>query len=491
MNISKALAFILVLSMLVLSSAPSALGITINYESNGLSLSEGYNLDDSTLLQEKTSLGESALFQTSQLYGSGNNEVNQQVSGDGYIARNIFQARDSGHFMTGTSTSASALSGIKSLNLAGKGDVSASVFGAAGSTSTGQEATILGGDITTYQNVATSQCSSISEQNTRMKGDTGFIGTKSLSPKNSMAAVGEFSNSGDLNTELSSVAADRAAIYGTSSFLGQECLDNDVLQTLVSGDLGMETKGIFTNPKGDFGTYEITAVNIMETTKEISASQFEGWRWPDNSQIHILLSGPTGSPTTVAGPYFFSPSSPGPIVAPAEVLVAQEISKAANTWDLNTGQDLFRGLDNTNTPLPSNAVEISSYVPVFGSGSDGKNVYAWTYKLSKPIVAQTTTWYSDKSVKGSDGKSYNQAFESDCWLNSNYGWRIAAAENPYENSLFDVRTIATHELGHTLGLDDLYDSGNSGEIMYGYNNGAVKWFLGDGDKSGLWALYGQ
>jgi hypothetical protein len=161
-------------------------------------------------------------------------------------------------------------------------------------------------------------------------------------------------------------------------------------------------------------------------------------------------------------------------------------------WDQSTGQNLFRGSDTMNTPGTANAVEITSQLPAFGNNMDGKNIHAWTNKLSKPIIAQTTTWYyTNKFVTGANGKSYRQAVESDCWYNSNYPWRIANAENPNANTNFDIRTISTHELGHTIGLADLYGSGDSNQIMYGYNNGAAKWLLRSGDQSGLWSLYGR
>jgi len=50
--------------------------------------------------------------------------------------------------------------------------------------------------------------------------------------------------------------------------------------------------------------------------------------------------------------------------------------------------------------------------------------------------------------------------------------------------------IATHELGHTVGLGDLTGCQNKNKIMYAINNGEVKWKLRNADKLGLWSLYG-
>lgn len=49
---------------------------------------------------------------------------------------------------------------------------------------------------------------------------------------------------------------------------------------------------------------------------------------------------------------------------------------------------------------------------------------------------------------------------------------------------YDLQTISLHELGHFAGLDDLYFSSASDEVMYSYCNGAD----GDpyiGDKAGI------
>ena len=58
-------------------------------------------------------------------------------------------------------------------------------------------------------------------------------------------------------------------------------------------------------------------------------------------------------------------------------------------------------------------------------------------------------------------------------------------------SKMDFENIATHELGHSVGLIDLYDSFCSGQTMYGYasNGETTKRDLEDGDITGIWRLY--
>jgi len=56
----------------------------------------------------------------------------------------------------------------------------------------------------------------------------------------------------------------------------------------------------------------------------------------------------------------------------------------------------------------------------------------------------------------------------------------------------DLQNIATHELGHALGLADLYDDACSEQTMYGYASieETKKRDLETGDKAGIAVLYG-
>jgi hypothetical protein len=58
-------------------------------------------------------------------------------------------------------------------------------------------------------------------------------------------------------------------------------------------------------------------------------------------------------------------------------------------------------------------------------------------------------------------------------------------------SAMDFEAIATHELGHAVGLDDLYEAACSEESMYGYaqNGETKKRTLEAGDKFGVKELY--
>ncbi|MFQ6053626.1 MAG: matrixin family metalloprotease, partial [Candidatus Bathyarchaeia archaeon] len=85
--------------------------------------------------------------------------------------------------------------------------------------------------------------------------------------------------------------------------------------------------------------------------------------------------------------------------------------------------------------------------------------------------------------------------EFDIMFDTDYTWGDAGDTSETmlgDTSMMDLQNIATHELGHGLDLDDLYDSSASEETMYGYsqNGETKKRTLYLGDIAGIQELYG-
>ena len=94
-----------------------------------------------------------------------------------------------------------------------------------------------------------------------------------------------------------------------------------------------------------------------------------------------------------------------------------------------------------------------------GSSADGINCNTWG--TTSGSLATTYYWYYETG----------QIVECDVVFNDNYTWSTDA-DTPLGE--YDVESVALHEFGHWLNLDDLYDIADSDKVMYGY--------LGSGDE---------
>ena len=148
------------------------------------------------------------------------------------------------------------------------------------------------------------------------------------------------------------------------------------------------------------------------------------------------------------------------------------VSAAANTWDDSTSRNLFfdGGAILTTTP---------------NWKFDGVNNMAFTpYATGCSALASTGVWYKTQGIPS--GQAY-PILESDMTFNSNLKWTTTG-----EAGKLDFQSVVLHELGHTIGLGDLYGrsqfSKETIQVMHYYNG--VKRTLGNGDIYGEWLLYG-
>lgn len=143
---------------------------------------------------------------------------------------------------------------------------------------------------------------------------------------------------------------------------------------------------------------------------------------------------------------------------------ASLFSQAGNAWDSETGASIFGG--------------VQSGVRGTAGTYDGVNQIQFVSLGASTTIAVTTTWY----YRGS-----GQAVESDGQYNTYYAWSTSGA-----SGAMDVLNIATHEVGHTFGLNHPKGPGVSCLTMYAYANAGEtqKRTLGDGDILGIQAIYG-
>lgn len=146
--------------------------------------------------------------------------------------------------------------------------------------------------------------------------------------------------------------------------------------------------------------------------------------------------------------------------------VLKSVNRAQKTWDAASTQNLYN--------------DDVMYLTTANAGTYDKT-NAITFKpLSSTAIAVAQTWYSTSNPV--DG--YYSIVQSDISLNTRYSWTTSMEANKV-----DVESIILHEAGHGLGLGDLYAPEDNDEAMDGTYE-AHQRTLGDGDRAGIWALYG-
>lgn len=149
-----------------------------------------------------------------------------------------------------------------------------------------------------------------------------------------------------------------------------------------------------------------------------------------------------------------------------ENFVTSAISTSAETWDAATSSELFNNDYSVN------------YSIVYGV-QDYKNAIDFGDYLDDNVIAVTSVWYT---------RVGKRIVEFDQRYNTRFSWGDADVNS----SLMDLQNIATHELGHGVGLDDIYSSSCSQVTMYGYSTEGEtsKRTLEQPDITGLQNMYG-
>ncbi|UCE98176.1 MAG: hypothetical protein JSV74_02260 [Dehalococcoidia bacterium] len=153
-----------------------------------------------------------------------------------------------------------------------------------------------------------------------------------------------------------------------------------------------------------------------------------------------------------------------------------EINASFDAWEEEdaAGEDLFTNGGTT---------------PISGRKYDGQNTISWARIAPKSTIAIATFWYYSDGDPG----TFDEIVEFDIVFNAFLNWGIDPdGEGPTPlTDAFDIRNIGTHEVGHIVGLGDLYDNDNSYLTMYGYGSigETQKISLEAGDKAGAQAIY--
>lgn len=149
--------------------------------------------------------------------------------------------------------------------------------------------------------------------------------------------------------------------------------------------------------------------------------------------------------------------------------ITSSIFSSAETWDNVVSKNLFNNNYGTNNNLHSGTY-------------DGTNLIEFAPYSDARVIAVTSIWYN---------RWTKQIYEFDMRFNEAFAWGDATTNtNPY---LIDIKDIGVHELGHSVGLNDLYSSSCSQATMYGYASyrETKKRTLETGDINGIRQIYGK
>ena len=155
-----------------------------------------------------------------------------------------------------------------------------------------------------------------------------------------------------------------------------------------------------------------------------------------------------------------------------EATVPGAIFAGAETWDDATSQELFNGYTTTDS-----TANWDNEVP------DGRNEFSFGNYPAEEVIAVAVVWgYFSGPPKTREILEFDVLFDTD------FTWGDATLDS----AVMDLQNIATHEIGHGIGLGDIYDSACSEVTMYGYSGyGETKKRTPEPpDITGIQELYG-
>ncbi|MBW2970653.1 matrixin family metalloprotease [Candidatus Woesearchaeota archaeon] len=116
------------------------------------------------------------------------------------------------------------------------------------------------------------------------------------------------------------------------------------------------------------------------------------------------------------------------------------------------------------------------------TSTDGKNEVMFGTIRKPGVIAVTIVWATSFDDSG-EIREWDMVFDQ-----KDFAWSNDATAHP---GMMDFQNIATHELGHAIGMDDVYESECNQQTMYGYarTNEIIKRDLAEWDIFGIEELY--
>jgi len=216
-------------------------------------------------------------------------------------------------------------------------------------------------------------------------------------------------------------------------------------------------------PSGLEGKGALSKITFIHRKKGYGKPPWAGGEKDKTSSCYGFLA--KGAKWKNTEDYFVNPTNSG--LEENEDFVNQAFKNSVDEWEKHGG-DIFGN-------------QIIDDEAVYNEMWDDENVAAFGTYPDSNVIAVTTIWgYFNGPPKT------RELVEWDMLFNTHFKWGVGASEE-----WMDLQNIATHELGHSAGMNDLYETSCDLETMYGYskNGEIIKRSLNAGDIVGIQKLY--
>ena len=141
--------------------------------------------------------------------------------------------------------------------------------------------------------------------------------------------------------------------------------------------------------------------------------------------------------------------------------------------------------------LETISIRSSNITNNYWYANDGENVISFVKFTPRDYIAFAAIYYDPDLID--PGTGFMTIVDADIVLNSLHKWDVDPdGDGPIKIKAFDVQNILTHELGHVIGLSDLYEDQYRELTIYGYasKGETMKITLEAGDIAGARFIYG-
>jgi hypothetical protein len=476
----------------------TAMGITVSVSSSDgdekSSSSQSYYLDKSTCLRQGINLDSGEISSHLQAEGGGRNRLMQSLSGSSYGLSSDIDSK--GTIFLSSSSFASGQAGSIGQNVVVAGSMNLNLQSMQDGATAGQEASVAYGVLSSTQSLYAGEGQgAFAYQSTDMEGQGGKVVSGALGEENVVLAEGNFYGQGSMKANFASSASDHASFRGFAAIDNIQVLSDDSFDAVSqSGDsqmMGMSGLRMVGDGSG-IGSFDVSILNLglsdakgaakASTTSGTTATadggsyssyKLTGYRWNLlNPKVQLYLN-PTGTPSEL------TPESS-----------QSAIAAAANTRDDAVAGNIFA--DGTTVIVDSQKVVDAPFTKT--PKKDGYNVNGWK-NFGNSFIGLNRWWTNGAKVGG-----YYSLTESDTWYNLDFKW-TTDLDTAKSTGKLDLQSVALHELGHCIGMGDIYSTTYGGslpptdprtrdfeQVMNLYNG--PQRTLGNGDRTGAQILYG-